>query len=1157
MARKTTARKKATTRKKVSSKSGGDEAAAAVVSSAGGAGAPVEEVGVGVEEVEVVAKVEGDGGETSESGGADGPLEGSSGGGGGGDAGDGEVKRPRKRGGRRRGKKASVSAEAGDAGAEVGTVTGGGVGGVGGVQTRTDGAAVGGRGLSTQGSRSLGVAASHERAASGVLGGGSASGGGGVVSAVLPSSAKVSTVASARVERELVINYVPGDECRIALLENGRLEDYHAERFDSVSHVQNIYVGRVANVESGIQAAFIDFGLEQHGFLHVSDLHPKYFRGGGGGGGGGEEMTERVGFKTPRRDRPPIQECLRRGQEIAVQVIKEGVGTKGPTVTSYLSIPGRFLVMMPDMDRVGVSRKVEDDEARRKMREILDQLELPEGFGFILRTAGMDQTKTELKRDLAYLQRLWKDMERRRKTQKKPCLLYTESDLLVRTLRDQLTGDINRIIVDDAHALERAGRFLRIVSPRATVELAHYTGRLPVFHAMGVEEQVRTMTAREVPLASGGRLVIDETEALVAIDVNSGKTRGIHDAETNAYRTNMEAAEEICRQLRLRDLGGIVVNDLIDMRMLKHRRALEARFKELLKKDRAKSTVAPIGPFGTLELTRQRMRGSHESVHFSDCPTCRGRGAVQKPDSVVSDAFRDMGSLLQHERVVRVEMVVSPRIAGAILSGRRRQLNRLERVTNKRIDVRVSDALPIDRVTMYAYDDRGSDVDITKIPKSGVRRDELCIVEFSGVAGDEANWAVDVEAESSVALAAEAEATAAADAASAAEVAKEAELDLDEMDGTAGAGGGGPGGGGAGGLMDGGEGGEGGKRRRRRRRRRKGDGFPEDGAGVEGGVGGGRPGAVGAVATRAAGGGGAGAGEDEGDAGGSFEGRGDGEERADGEEFADGDAGAGVLKKKRRRRRRRGRGRGGVDGMGDGEGVGDGAGENGVDGGGVGDGEGGRGERFDGGEAGGAGEVVDSERDGDGGGGGADGGGDGKPRKRRRTRRKAGDGGEGGEGGGDVTGGGGGGGGNVKSGGVAAGGSSSGRGADGRFGSGSPRPGSGGGNVKSGGVAAGGSSSGRGADGRFGSGSPRPGSGGGGGSVGGGGSRGGSAGGSGGGGARGSVNGKGSVSGGGSGGGKSDGGGGSGGSVSKVRTLYGAGRRKLTASERASAPRDE
>ena len=232
-------------------------------------------------------------------------------------------------------------------------------------------------------------------------------------------------------ETSMIINYVPGEECRVAIVADGNLEEFHNERTDAVSRVNNVYVGRVTNVEASIQAAFIDFGIGVNGFLHVSDLHPRYFASGD------DETTEKVGKKTPRKERPPMQHCLKRGQEIIVQVLKEGVGTKGPTLTSYLSIPGRFLVMMPQMDRVGVSRKVEDDDERKRMRDILKQLDLPDGFGFILRTAGFDRTKTELKRDLAYLMRLWKDMETRRaRGGNKPRLLYSESDLLVRSLRD-------------------------------------------------------------------------------------------------------------------------------------------------------------------------------------------------------------------------------------------------------------------------------------------------------------------------------------------------------------------------------------------------------------------------------------------------------------------------------------------------------------------------------------------------------------------------------------------------------------------------------------------------------------------------------------------------------------------------------------------------
>ncbi|MCC6230356.1 MAG: Rne/Rng family ribonuclease [Phycisphaerales bacterium] len=509
---------------------------------------------------------------------------------------------------------------------------------------------------------------------------------------------------------QMIINYVPGDECRVAIVEDGKLEELHAERFASASRVGNIYVGKVTNVEASIQAAFIDFGVGENGFLHYSDLHPRYFPGEDV-----EETTERVGHKTPRRERPPIQHCLKRGQEITVQVLKEGVGTKGPTLTSYLSIPGRYLVMMPQMDKVGVSRKVEDEEQRAKMRQILDQLDLPEGFGFILRTAGMDRTKLELKRDLAYLQRLWKDMERRRDSGSKPRLLYSESDLLVRALRDLLTGETNEVVIDHEVALERASRFMKIVSPRSTTKLLHYPGKTPIFHAFGVEPQIALIHAREVPLPSGGRLVIDQTEALVAIDVNSGKSRESRDAEENAYRTNLEAVDEICRQLRLRDLGGIVVNDLIDMRSLAKRREIETRFKERLKRDKARTTTANISPFGILEMTRQRMRGSHESVHFVDCPTCRGRGLVQRPDSVASDALRELAAVLDIDRVSKVEIAVAPRVAGELLSSRRQLLGRIERSSGKHVDVRVSESVPVDRVSFYAYDAAGADIDLAAV----------------------------------------------------------------------------------------------------------------------------------------------------------------------------------------------------------------------------------------------------------------------------------------------------------------------------------------------------------------------------------------------------------------------------------------------------------
>lgn len=536
----------------------------------------------------------------------------------------------------------------------------------------------------------------------------------------------------------MIINYVPGEECRIAIVEDGRLEELHAERSNAVSFVGNIYVGRVTNVEPSIQAAFVDFGLESNGFLHISDVHPRYFPGEDG------EATEQIGKKTPRRERPPIQQCFRKGQEVLVQVLKEGINTKGPTLTSYLSIPGRYLVMLPDMDRVGVSRKVEDEDLRREMKKTLDQIELPEGFGFILRTAGEGRGKMELKRDLAYLQRLWKDIERRRKGGSQPRLLYAESDLLMRALRDIWTSDVSEIIIDNESALNRAARFMKIVAPRSATRLLHYNRPAPVFHAYGLEEQIIRTHARDVPLPGGGSLVIDETEAMVAIDVNSGKMRAHGDAETTAYKTNIEAVDEICRQLRLRDVGGLVLCDLIDMMKRDHRRDIENRLRDRMKRDRAATKVLPISEFGIVEMTRQRQKGSLRATHYAKCPICTGRGMLKRPDSVADDAMRDLAVILEHDKVAKIELVVSPRVAGELLSHKRQHLGRMEHQWKKHVDVRVSEDIPADRVAFYAYDSSGADVDLERLPRPRTPKDLPVWADLSGVSED---WSLDTSRE--------------------------------------------------------------------------------------------------------------------------------------------------------------------------------------------------------------------------------------------------------------------------------------------------------------------------------------------------------------------------------------------------------------------------
>ena len=318
-------------------------------------------------------------------------------------------------------------------------------------------------------------------------------------------------------ERQMLINMAQGAECRIAVIENGRLEELYTERASTISHVGNIYLGKVTNVEPSIQAAFIDFGIGQNGFLHISDVLSSYFKKG--------SMQERVGKKHPRHTRPPIQECLSRGDEVMVQVIKEGIGTKGPTLTTYLSIPGRFLVLMPGMNRLGVSRKIEDDNARKEARQLLNQLSPPEDAGFIIRTAGVGRTKTELQQDLNYLLRLWTTIQKKKESGPAPHELYEESDLVVRTLRDVLSNNITKIICDQAETLKTVRDFLSVAMPRGKTRTAMHEGPKPLFAAFGIEREIEHIRSRHLPLASGGSLVFDSTEALVAIDVNSGKNR--------------------------------------------------------------------------------------------------------------------------------------------------------------------------------------------------------------------------------------------------------------------------------------------------------------------------------------------------------------------------------------------------------------------------------------------------------------------------------------------------------------------------------------------------------------------------------------------------------------------------------------------------------
>ncbi|MCY3008992.1 MAG: Rne/Rng family ribonuclease [Planctomycetota bacterium] len=512
-------------------------------------------------------------------------------------------------------------------------------------------------------------------------------------------------------KKEMLINVSQAEECRIALLEDGVLEELYTERTSQNNWVGNIYKGRIVNIEPSIQAAFVDFGVGRNGFLHISDIEPQYFRQAGynpdeimdghypgvddeddekedsepsdkrGGGRDGRQRGGKLRSGRPRF-KPPIQEIFRRGDEVLVQVIKEGIGTKGPTLSTYISIPGRYLVLMPALGRVGVSRKIEDEDERRKLRSMMLELQLPKGVGFIVRTAGQERTRKELSRDVAYLLRLWKVIVKKIKTTAAPCDVYEESDIMIRTIRDTFTDDIDSIWVDEEGAYKRAQEFLDLTMPRFADRLQKYDRKEPLFHHYRLEQEIARIHQRVVPLKGGGSIVIDQTEALVAIDVNSGNFRGgDENAEENAFHLNCAAAKEIARQLRLRDLGGVVVNDFIDMRKEGHRRKVEKTLRDAMRRDRARTKILRTSPFGLIEMTRQRIRPSFKRSVYEDCPCCRGRSLVKTAESMSIEVTRLIMMACQMPNASRVVVKVNENVAAYLNNRKRRDLIELEEAT--------------------------------------------------------------------------------------------------------------------------------------------------------------------------------------------------------------------------------------------------------------------------------------------------------------------------------------------------------------------------------------------------------------------------------------------------------------------------------------------
>jgi len=449
-------------------------------------------------------------------------------------------------------------------------------------------------------------------------------------------------------------------ERRVALLEDGRLEEYSVERDSSRNIAGSVYKGRVKNIEPGLKAMFVDIGLEKNAFLHFWDAIPAALDSGV------EEIErpERPDRKRPKRrltakDIPTIYPV---GSEVIVQVTKGPIGTKGPRVSTNLSFAGRYLVLMPFSDRSGISRKIEDPKERARLRKILRDLDIPEGIGVIIRTVGEGQRARYFVRDLRFLLEQWAKIEQQIKDLPAPARVFEEPNLVDRTVRDFLTEDIDEVICDEHAAVERMVQMVGEISRRAKNRIKFYDGTTPIFETFGVQKQIDDAFHRQVWLKCGGYIVIDETEALVAVDVNTGRNKGGRDVEKTILQTNLEAADEIARQLRLRNIGGLIIGDFIDMKNRKDQQMVYSRMRERLRRDKAKTHVLPISSLGLMEMTRQRAQESLSDSIYQNCPYCEGRGMVKTTMSTSVEVHRALNAVMRkyQDTIHDIRVILNP-----------------------------------------------------------------------------------------------------------------------------------------------------------------------------------------------------------------------------------------------------------------------------------------------------------------------------------------------------------------------------------------------------------------------------------------------------------------------------------------------------------------
>jgi len=467
--------------------------------------------------------------------------------------------------------------------------------------------------------------------------------------------------------KKMLINALHPEESRVAIVdENGRLIDLDIEIAGSEQMRGNIYKGVVLRVEPGLQAAFIDIGLKKPAFIQMGELHPDNWQWR-------DDVTEEQ-----RKRRPRIQDVLRRGQELIVQVEKDERDMKGAAVTTYISLPGRYMVLMPGSDSTGISRKVEGEGERKKMKELAAQMSFREGVGYIIRTEAMGRTVEELQYDLDQLLAKYDEIGEKGAKTKAPAIIYKEYAVVIRTIRDYFSADIDEVLVDSKEVCKEAKAFFKETMPKFEKRVKMHQEKRPIFSRYQLEEQIDQIYEKKVPLKSGGSLVIEPTEALVSVDVNSGKSTGERNVEDTAFRTNLEAVEEAARQLRLRDLGGLIVLDLIDMREMKHIKEVEKLLKDSLKSDKARVTVGRISQFGMLEMSRQRIKQTLEQGSVLDCPHCSGRGKVKGVENMAISFLRKVHAAAAKGTAAEVRGELPLEVAYYLLNRKKRELAQIE-----------------------------------------------------------------------------------------------------------------------------------------------------------------------------------------------------------------------------------------------------------------------------------------------------------------------------------------------------------------------------------------------------------------------------------------------------------------------------------------------